>query len=615
MAQTDLPYSTIIAVDVGSTTTKVVLIDRVDGQYRVTGRAEAKTTVEAPQEDVMIGLRASLRRLEEEVSRRFLDDDQLIMTPSGGGSGTDLIVATSSAGGGLQMMCVGLMRTITAESAERAALGAGAIVMGVIAADDGRSVVERVRLLRDQRPDIILLAGGTDEGNVSHVAALAEYVASANPTSRLGGDRNLPVIFAGNRNAQDVVEHIMAETLDVHTVENIRPTLEEEILEPVRGKIHDLFLEHVMEHAPGYRTVLEWTDRHIQPTPSAVGKMMRTMAASYDVNVVGVDIGGATTDTFSVMGGVFNRSVSANIGMSYSIANVFTQVGVDRIVRWLPMAVSDRDLRNWLYNKSIRPSGLPITLRDLMLEQAVGREALRLALAEHRKLAVGLKGIKKVRTYDHALEQPGTGETLVNMNEVDVIVGSGGLLSHAPRRAQAAMMMLDAMQPEGVIRLYVDSVFMMPHLGAVADLLPDVAEQVLVTDCLVPLATVIAPRGEGRRGTVMAELHLTSESGEQTSELIRVGSFRVLPLATDETAHLDIVPRSSFDLGDGPGVRVRADIRGGEVGLIIDGRGRPIRFPRREDRRREAVRSWVRALDAYPADYLERNGVNEEVSR
>ncbi|MFO8060843.1 MAG: glutamate mutase L [Bacillota bacterium] len=612
MAERSFPYRTITAVDVGSTTTKVVLIDQTDGRYRVTGRAEARTTVEAPQEDVMIGLRASLRRLQEQVSRRFLDGDRLIIPRSADGSGTDLFVATSSAGGGLQMMCVGLMRAITAESAERAALGAGAIVMGVVAADDGRSPVERVRLLRSQRPDIILLAGGTDEGNISHVAALAEYAASANPRSRLGGDRRLPVIYAGNRSARDVVTHIMEDVLEVHAVDNIRPTLEEEILEPVRGKIHELFLDHVMEQAPGYGTLLEWTDRHIQPTPAAVGRMMRTMAARYSVNVVGVDIGGATTDPFSVMGGVFNRSVSANVGMSYSVANVLTQVGTAGISRWLPVPVPERDLRNWLYNKTIRPWGLPITLRDLMLEHAVGREGLRLALDEHRKLAVGLKGIKQVRTYDHALDQTPTGQTLVNMNEVDVIVGSGGLLSHAPRRSQAAMMMLDALGPEGVVRLYVDSAFILPHLGAVAEVLPDVAGDVLINDCLVPLGTVVAPSGEGRRGAVMAELRITRESGEQTSELIRMGSLRVHPVRTDERVHLDIVPRSSFDLGDGPGVRVRADVRGGEVGLIIDGRGRPLRFPRRENQRREAVRSWVEAMDAYPRQYLQRGCASEE---
>lgn len=603
MAETDsLPYRTITAVDVGSTTTKLLLLDREeDGDFRVSGRSEAKTTVEAPHEDVMIGLKTALRRMEDITSRRLLDGDRLLTPRREDGSGTDLFVATSSAGGGLQMMCVGLMRALTAESAERAALGGGAIVMGVIAADDKRSIPRRVELLRNQRPDMILLAGGTDDGNISHVVSLAEYVAAANPKPRLGENHRIPVIYAGNQNARDLITYVLEDHMDVHVVDNIRPTLEEEILEPVRTKIHELFLDHVMEHAPGYGTLLDWTERHVQPTPSAVGRMLRIMASSYGVNVVGVDIGGATTDVFSVMGGVFNRSVSANIGMSYSIANVFTQAGARNIQRWLPEQVSERRLRNWVYNKTIRPTGLPILLEDLMLEQALGREAVHLAFDEHRKLAVGLKGIRMERTYDHMLEQEGSGQTLVNLNEIDVIIGSGGILSHAPRRSQAAMMLLDSIQPEGLCRLYVDSVFMMPHLGAIADLAPDVAEQVFVDDCLVPLGTVIAPFGEGRMGSVMAEMHIEFESGERRSELIRLGSLKVIAAGADEVLSLEIHPRAQYDLGDGPGVRVNAQVRGGVVGLIIDGRGRPIRFPRNQRRRMQAVKGWLDEMDAYPS--------------
>lgn len=236
-----------------------------------------------------------------------------------------------------------------------------------------------------------------------------------------------------------------------------------------------------------------------------------------------------------------------------------------------------------------------------MLEQALGREAVHLAFDEHRKLAVGLKGIRMERTYDHMLEQEGSGQTLVNLNEIDVIIGSGGILSHAPRRSQAAMMLLDSIQPEGLCRLYVDSVFMMPHLGAIADLAPDVAEQVFVDDCLVPLGTVIAPFGEGRMGSVMAEMHIEFESGERRSELIRLGSLKVIAAGADEVLSLEIHPRAQYDLGDGPGVRVNAQVRGGVVGLIIDGRGRPIRFPRNQRRRMQAVKGWLDEMDAYPS--------------
>ncbi len=600
-----MAYGSILAVDIGSTMTKLVMIERQDDEHQVAGRSEAKTTVEAPQEDVMLGLRAAVRQMEELTSRTLLDEETLIVPRRTDGSGVDALVATSSAGGGLQMICVGLMRALTAESAERAALGAGAIVMDVVAADDSRSVVERVHLLRNQRPDMILLAGGTDEGNISHVAAMAEYVGSAKSRPRLGDEYEMPVIYAGNAKARDVVRHMVGDDVQLHVVSNIRPTLEEEVLEPVRDKIGELFLDHVMAHAPGYRTVLDWTDRRIQPTPAAVGRMMRLMAEDYDVNVIGLDIGGATTDVFSVMGGVFNRSVSANLGMSYSIANVFNECGEGGVQRWLPIPIPERELRNWVYNKTIRPTGLPITLPELMLEHAVGREALRQAFAEHREMAVGLKGIEMERTFDHALDQTPSGQPLVNLNEIDVVIGSGGLLSHAPRRTQAAAMMMDSLQPEGIIRLYVDNEFMIPQLGAVAEIAPDVAREIFVRHCLVPLGTVIAPAGTGRTGTPMAEAKILRANGEEISTMIRVGDLEVIPLGADETAEVQLHPRGSFDMGDGPGMRVQAEVRGGEVGLIVDGRGRPLHFPRNERRRRGSVRTWLDRLNVYPADLVE----------
>ena len=110
--------------------------------------------------------------------------------------------------------------------------------------------------------------------------------------------------------------------------ENIRPVLEEENLEPARHVIHDLFLEHVMAQAPGYRKLMDWTSAPIMPTPGAVGEIMQTIARQQGINVVGVDIGGATTDVFSVFDGVFNRTVSANLGMSYSVSNVLAEAGL-----------------------------------------------------------------------------------------------------------------------------------------------------------------------------------------------------------------------------------------------------------------------------------------------
>jgi uncharacterized protein (TIGR01319 family) len=590
---------------VGSTTTKAVLIERRGEEYRLAGRGESPTTVEAPHEDVMLGVVDSIRRLEEATGRRLLGEEGLIV-PGVDTSGADLFLATSSAGGGLQMTVAGLIKTLTAESAQRAALGAGAIVMDVISIDDARLVVERIRRLKELRPDMILLSGGTDDGAINQVAAIAEYVAAAHPRPRLGGGFKVPVIYAGNIKAREYVEDVLSEVADVRTVDNIRPRLDREELIPARRAIHELFLEHVMAMAPGYPTLLDWTKGLIQPTPMAVGAMLQLMAERQRINVAAVDIGGATTDVFSVIEGKFNRTVSANLGMSYSLANVFVESGAGNILRWLPFDLSERELRNWTANKMVRPTTLPQSLDELVLEHALAREAIRLSFEHHKHLAVTLKGVRQERSVGQIFDQKGTGQPLIDMAKIDVIVGSGGVLSNAPRRAQAMMMLVDAIQPASVSRVFVDSIFMMPHLGILADSEPDIAMQVFLKDCLVALGTCVAPRAEVKRNDLLARVTVSLPDGRQESIQIRGGEVRRVPLGPGERAGIVIEPRRTVDAGAGPGRRVSGEVTGGAVGLILDGRGRPLAIPDRVGDRVRLLREWFREFGAYDQGGLDR---------
>ena len=241
----------ILATDCGSTTTKAILIELMDGEYRLQVRGEAPTTVEAPFEDVTKGVLNAVGEIEELSGRKLLDGEN-ILTPQNGDEGVDMYVSTSSAGGGLQMMVAGVVKSMTGESAERAALGAGSIVMDVLASNDGRMPHQKIQRIRQLRPDMILLSGGIDGGTTKHVVELAEILHAANPKPRLGKDYKLSVIYAGNNKAQSEITKTLGEMTDLTIVKNIRPVLERENLTPSRDKIHDLFMEHVMQQAPGY---------------------------------------------------------------------------------------------------------------------------------------------------------------------------------------------------------------------------------------------------------------------------------------------------------------------------------------------------------------------------
>ncbi|MEY4842023.1 MAG: hypothetical protein RJA12_747, partial [Planctomycetota bacterium] len=359
----------VVATDCGSTTTKAILIEKRDGVFRQTHRGEAPTTVEEPLADVTLGVTNSVTELQELSGRKLVNPDGTIIrrTSPDDPNGCDAYVSTSSAGGGLQMMVAGVVREMTAESAKRAALGAGAIVMDTIAGNDRRKPHEQIQRIRELRPDMVLVSGGTDGGDQRKVVEIAELIAPAKPRPRFGGEYQLPVIYAGNKEAADAVRRVFGGPgFDLSVVDNLRPTLERENLGPARERIHDVFLEHVMAHAPGYDKLISWADAPIMPTPGAVGDILQTIAKKRGINALGVDIGGATTDVFSVFDGVFNRTVSANLGMSYSISNVCAEATMPRIMRWVHLPMDERELRNRVKNKMIRPTTIPQTLEALV---------------------------------------------------------------------------------------------------------------------------------------------------------------------------------------------------------------------------------------------------------
>ena len=597
---------TILATDCGSTTTKAILIELTDEGYRLKTRGEAPTTVEAPFEDVTKGVLNAIMEVEELSGLKILDGDQIIHPMRDDNTGVDVYVSTSSAGGGLQMMVAGVVKAMTGESAERAALGAGSIVMDVLASNDGRLPHQKIERIRQLRPDMILLSGGIDGGTVSHVVELAEVLAAANPKPRLGQNYKLPVIYAGNNKAQKNIEETLGEITDLDIIENIRPVLEVENLGPARDKIHDLFMEHVMAQAPGYKKLMSWTDAPIMPTPGAVGSLIEMVARKENISVVGVDIGGATTDIFSVFEGQFNRTVSANLGMSYSVCNVLAEATLENVLRWVPIDIDEGELTNRIGNKMIRPTTVPQSLEELIIEQAIAREALRLSFIQHKAFAVSLQGVQKERTISDAFDQSASGETLVNMMDLDLLVGSGGVLSHAPRREQAMRMMIDAFVPEGITQLAVDSIFMMPQLGVMANIEHEemadsartAAVEVFENDCLIRLGTCLAPVGKAKPGSTLLTAELDLPEGKQTVEL-KYGEIMVIP-APYTAIKAKLTPGKNLDIGKGKGEELTTDIYGGTVGLILDGRGRPFELSNEKETRIANLSKWSKSTNEYP---------------
>lgn len=615
MAQADL----ILLTDVGSTTTKAVLLapSGPHGRYRLAGRADAATTVEAPDENVVVGV----RRAVAELGRRA--ETGLAAPQLGSGFGLDrdkvrTYLSTSSAGGGLQVMVCGVMRRLTAKSAEQAALGAGAIVLDVLAVDDDRTPLQRFRAISAARPDMVLVAGGMDGGTPRFVLETCDFLNLSEMRPRFGKGYRLPVVFAGAETVRELVAEMLSRRYDVLLAPNLRPDVSRENLEPVRQAIVEIFESHVMKQAPGYEELLTWVDGPILPTPVAVGKILGMLSAREHTNVLCMDLGGATTDVFSFVDGRFTRSVSANLGVSYSATNVMAQAGVARIASWLPFEVPEDDLRDQIGGKTLHPTTIPETPEELFVEQALATEAIRLAIGQH--LAVyqpetGPRELEFGRSQTRLIKDDGPQSATLADLKAGLIIGSGGLLASAPLRAQAAMILLNSVRSPGAAKLFVDSVFMLPHLGILSDTEPDIAAEVLYADCLVPLGTAVQLKPGGQRRSILsrggaapageATARLEAEGGAVSELRIEADSLGVLPLAPGLGGELSIVPHGGQDFGAGSGVTFAARVTGGLVGVIIDNRLDPCAtngdWP--GPARAASVRRWLKALGAWPSGW------------
>jgi hypothetical protein len=208
----------------------------------------------------------------------------------------------------------------------------------------------------------------------------------------------------------------------------------------------------------------------------------------------------------------------------------------------------------------------------------VCREALRLSLDHHRSLAVGLSGVQQRRGIADIFSQQKNRYDLVNMMQLDVVIGSGGVLSHAPHRLEAALMMIDGFALEGLTQITVDSIFMMPHLGVFASVHPGAAEEIFVKNCLVNIAHAVVPVWPG--AVSLTSLARVLVEGQEVG-LVRPGKVQLaqLPGQENQSVRLVLEPvHSSVDVGAGPGKVLERTITVGAYGLILDGRNRPLRL-------------------------------------
>jgi hypothetical protein len=383
------------------------------------------------------------------------------------------------------------------------------------------------------------------------------------------------VLYCGNGAlAKRMKEALERETI-VITAPNIRPNIDTEDLMPAAAVLSKITAKLRTLELSGLNGLASTGSTPVLPSAFAMARMMRFSSELTDLSkaTLGVDLGaGATTLAFA-SGDTLKMNVFRTLGMGASMTETLQQIRVEDVARWLPYEISEEEVRDHLYQKSLFPAMLPMTRETLAIEQAAARQILRCAVQRAQE------------------RWPGTEMSF------ERIFLSGAALAQAATPAQALLMALDGLQPVGVNVVMLDPYGLSQALGAIASINTLLPAQILESGAYTNLGTVLCPVSDARPQAPMMRVKITYEDRSETRVEIKQGSLTALPIRSGQSAHLEVEMLHGAVLDPALPRLKRFRIVGGVCGVVVDARSRPLMLPNDPARRRDLLNAWARFLD------------------
>jgi hypothetical protein len=571
--------TSILAVDFGNVYTRGILIDQVDGVYRLVGTGEARTTAGFPIGDASVGLARVVAAISAVTGRALWRPEGRLITPEQPDrSGVDVFVATASLGRRLRTVVLGLVPDVSVISAIRAAAGTYVEIVGTISLNDERSTQDQMNAIILARPDLIFITGGTDGGSDAPVVELGQLARLA---SRLMPRGHRPIIlYAGNADLVPKLEPLFSDQVFFYA-DNVRPALDREALESAQAQLGAVFDSFSEGRIAGFERVGEMSRSGVLPSAQSYSLIAEFLGRTAGDTLI-IDIGSAVSTIAAAVGGFASTSIRTDLGLGHSAASLLSVVGRESVRGWLPFIATDADIEAYAQNKTLRPALVPDRRRALYLEHALLRAGGQALLQAARPAWT------RDTAYD-SLDAP--------LPPFVQIIGAGAGITHSGQPGLSAMLLLDIAQPPGVTRLRVDPGGLIAGLGAVARTSPEAAVQVLDGASFDDLGTCFSVSGTPRANAPAVRVRVTNADGVSETHTIMGGELWIHPLPAGITATVRVrVVRRGLHIGGKRRLRLR--VEGGSAGIMIDARGRPL-----------ALAANVRGLAAQlPAWYAQATG-------
>jgi hypothetical protein len=573
----------VLAIDIGRISTRAILFDLIDKRYRLVGVGKGPTTLGAYGANLHHGVRMALEELQAVTGRGLINAQKDLLQPvTAEGNGVNQCVITVSAGPPLTAFLLGLLPDISLNSASHLANSASiGLIKTYYVNEDWKPVAILNEILRT-RPDIIILSGGTDGGSSRSVMLMIEPVRLA--FLRLPDEYRPEVLFVGNQDLHPEILAAFNHSTHLHLAPNIRPDLDLESLDAAIAVVSKITIKIRVRQLPGLSDLVLWTQGNILPAPAGLGRVVRFLSQAHGskLGVLGVDAGASAMTIAAGFEGRLALGVYPEFGLAGNLLQNPDALPVLFADRWLVDMEASKDLvLEYQYNKSIYPASLPLTIQELAIQDAIVQGAL------HN----GMQSLARDFPREVGLVNDGL------LPGFEPILATGDLISNIVNPGRACLLLLDGLQPTGITTLVLDPHQIAASMGVLAAINPVLAVQVLDSDAFLHLATVITPIGHAPQGTPILRVKTTIEDGHETIMDVKQGELEVIPLPPGKTARLQLQPFQRYDIGmGGAGRGGSMRVVGSVLGIVIDGRGRPIQVPDDLNRRRELFRKWLWTL-------------------
>jgi hypothetical protein len=578
---TQEPLSALLGLDIGRINTRASLFGIVDGKYRLLGCQTASTSL-GPELHLGTGAGEAMAVLQRESGHVFLKaEGGLVMPTTADGLGIDQVAMTTSAGPRLKTVLLGLSREGSLAAGRALVHSLPLEILGCYGAADLVNESQMLASLLALQPELVILVGGEDGGAKEFPLLWIEILRLF---CCLIPDAIKPVVvFAGNAYLEDDIRRQLETQTQLYIVPNIMPAQGEWDLVSAQNLLEREILKIWEDRLPGMGELSQLSQSLKGSKAFLISRSVRYLGRtvedhrsdSGDRGLLIADLGGGSTALSASLNGK-TRTVMAEVWADVSITQ--NDDLLREIHRWTAAPVTLQETAQILSTLALHPSVIPVTLRELALSQSVARYQLRQMLHKLNE---------HVPWLSHNCQGYIT-------NHFEPVIASGAALTMAPTSGEAMLILLDGLQPCGITTMVLDKYHLLPLLAVVGESQPVLPVHVMNSDAFVNLGTVIAPISRAPQGDVILKVWAETDTGKTFSVDIEQGTLRRLLIPAGDTAVLDLQPERRTDVGfRGRGVGGRVKVNGGQLGVVIDARGRPLSLPDDDESRLEQLRRWL----------------------